>query len=70
MTTKRHAPGLYTIGDLAISRECDCTGYCDSRWVIRNVEKWHDDYPVELGYWGQSANTKSELLATIKGGNT
>jgi hypothetical protein len=65
MTTKRHAPGLYTIGNLAISRECDCTGHCDSRWVARQVEMWDDGYPVELGYWGSTASTKAELLARI-----
>ena len=63
--TKRHAPGLYTKGDMAISRECDCSGYCDSRWVARTVEVWDEGYPVELGYWGLTANTKAELLTML-----
>jgi hypothetical protein len=62
---KRHAPGLYTIGNVAISRECDCSGYCDSRWVARTVEVWVDGYPSELGYWGSTANTKAELLRKV-----
>jgi hypothetical protein len=66
MTTKRHAPGLYTIGDLAISRECDCSGYCDARWVARKVELWVNGYPSELGYWGEARSTKKELLAYIR----
>lgn len=62
---RRHAPGLYTQGNVAISRECDCSGYCDSRWVMRDVIKWVDGYPVELGYWGLTANTKAELELRI-----
>jgi hypothetical protein len=69
MTVKRHAPGLYTIGNVAISRECDCTGTCDARWVARNVERWVDGYPSELGYWGETASTKAELLALIGANN-
>lgn len=59
---KRHAPGLYTEGNYAISRECDCTGYCDARWVQREVVEWRDGFPVELGDWGLTANTKADLL--------
>jgi hypothetical protein len=62
---KRHAPGLYTTGNVAISRECDCTGHCDSRWVARDVKVWYAGYPVELGYWGISASTKSELVSKL-----
>jgi hypothetical protein len=62
---KRHAPGLYTQGDVAISRECDCTGDCDSRWVERPVLAWSDGYPVNFGDFGFTASTKSELLRLI-----
>jgi len=67
---KRHAPGLYTMADdrgriTAISRECDCTGYCDGKWVQREVVGWVDGYPTELGYFGLAANTKSELMRMI-----
>ena len=62
---KRHAPGLYTQGDTAISRECDCTGYCDARWVERTVLVWADGYPSELGDWGMTAPTKAELLRLL-----
>jgi len=59
---KRHAPGLYTEGDIAVSRECECAGYCDARWVERPVIAWRDGFPVELGDWGHTAGTKAELL--------
>ncbi len=62
---KRHAPGLYTVGDIALSRERDCSGYCDSRWVARKVELWDEGFPVELGYWGDTANTRAELLEML-----
>ena len=63
---KRHAPGLYTEGNYAISRECDCTGYCDGKWVQRDVIEWDETgYPQELGHFGLAANTKSELLRMI-----
>lgn len=62
---KRHAPGLYTQGDVAISRECDCTSYCDTRWVERKVTMWVDGYPSELGDWGSTAATKAELIAKM-----
>lgn len=63
---KRHAPGLYTEGNYALSRECDCTGYCDGKWVQRTVISRHEDgYPDELGYYGLAANTKAELMRMI-----
>lgn len=62
---KRHAPGLYTIGDIALSRECDHSGYCAGRWVARPVEMWVDGYPSELGYWGSTANTLAELVRIV-----
>jgi len=65
MSAKRHAPGLYTVGNTAISRECECTGYCDGKWVIREVTGWVDGYPTELGYYGETANTKAELLRMV-----
>lgn len=64
-TVKRHAPGLYTVGDIALSRECDCSGYCDSRWVARDVLRWSGEFPVELGDWGETANTRAELLEML-----
>jgi hypothetical protein len=63
---KRHAPGLYTEGNYAISRECECTGYCGGKWVQRTVLSWYEDgYPDELGYLGLMASTKAELLRLI-----
>jgi hypothetical protein len=62
---KRHAPGLYTEGDIAISRECDCSGYCDSRWVERKVTGWVDGYPAELGDFGLQASSKQDLVRMI-----
>ena len=56
---KRHAPGLYTQGDTAISRECD------GLWAERQVVLWVDGYPSELGDIGFSANTKTELITMI-----
>ena len=67
---KRHAPGLYTMADdrgriTAISRECECSGYCGGKWVQRDIVEWVDGYPSELGAWGLAANSKRELLALI-----
>jgi hypothetical protein len=61
---KRHAPGLYTEGDVAVSRECDCSGYCDGRWVEREVIGWVDGWP-ELGNWGLQASSKQDLVRMI-----
>jgi hypothetical protein len=63
---KRHAPGLYTVGDWAVSRECECTGYCGGKWVIRPVLSWDEtDYPHDLGYYGPMSNTKAELIEML-----
>jgi hypothetical protein len=57
---KRHAPGLYTEGNTAISRECD------GLWVERQVLLWVDGYPTELGDLGFEADTKSELMRMLQ----
>lgn len=56
---KRHALGLYTEGQTAISRECD------GLWVERQVVEWVDGYPSELGDIGFEASTKRELLQLL-----
>lgn len=63
---KRHAPGLYSKEWYAISVECDCSGYCDTRWVMRPVIEWSEGYPLELGKLGLSANSKRQLIQSIK----
>jgi len=66
MRMKRHLPGLYTIGDWAINRECyECTGYCGGKWVIRPVIEWDETGFPELGDYGPMANTKAELVDVI-----
>jgi hypothetical protein len=57
---KRHAPGLYTEGNTAISRE----GH--GVWAERQVVRWVDGYPSELGDLGYQANSKRELLELLK----
>lgn len=63
---KRHCPGLYTEGDYAISRECECSSYCGGKWVQRKVIEWGEDgFPAVLGYLGLSAHSKRALLELI-----
>ena len=65
MKAKRHAPGLYTIGNVALSRECVCGVPCETRWAEREVVRWVDGYPTELGDLGFTAPTKTELIGLI-----
>jgi hypothetical protein len=62
---KRHAPGLYTEGDIAVTTSgCRCAGYCEGKWLARKVDYWVGDWP-ELGDIIANANSKRELLELL-----
>jgi len=59
INAQRHAPGLYTIDNVALSRECA------TLWAEREVVRWVDGYPAELGDLGFTAATKAQLIDLI-----
>ena len=63
MTAKRHAPGLYSIGTIAVSRECeDWSCGCD-RYAIRP----HAGDPlVEMGDWITARRLLKDALAVAE----
>ena len=63
---KRYLPGLYGKDNYVIAVMCECSDYCEGRWVQREVVDWFEGFPNEMGYYGLSANTKRELIELMK----
>jgi hypothetical protein len=60
MKATRHAPGLYTIGDFAISRECEDWSCGCERYAIR---RHYGDPLVEMGDWLATSRLLKDALA-------
>jgi len=63
MNAKRHAPGLYTVGNIAVSRECeDWSCGCD-RYAVR---PHFGDPLVEMGDWITACRLLKDALAVAE----
>lgn len=64
---KRIATGLYTDGRWAVTKDCDCSASCGSRWTLREIESiGSDGWPNYSPEIVSGANTKAELLALVR----